>query len=73
VITLEEEIKQAIKFFGVMDIATLQLKLSMRRDFRGNFKQVTQLQIQQALGNLKQSRVVRKATGVRSGWTLVNP
>jgi hypothetical protein len=72
-ITLEEEIKQAIKFFGTMDIPTLQMKLSMRRDYFGRDKQVTQSQIRQALRNLRHHHVVRKATGVRDGWMLVNP
>jgi hypothetical protein len=72
-LTLEEEIKQAMKFFGVVDVETLQMKLSMRRDYFGRDKQVTQKQIREALGNLQQSHVVRRATGVRDAWALVNP
>jgi hypothetical protein len=73
VLTLEEEIKQALKFFGSMDVETLQMKLSVRRDYFGRDKQVTQSAIRQALRNMRDHYVVRKATGVRDGWSLVNP
>lgn len=72
-LTLEEEIKQAMRFFGVVDVPTLQTKLSMRRDYFGRDKQITQKQIRDALNTLRESHAVRKATGVRDGWTLVNP
>jgi hypothetical protein len=72
-LTLEAEIIHAIGFFGVMDTIILQKKLSMRRDHTGEFKQITQKQINEALRSLQKNHVVRKATGVRDGWTLVNP
>jgi hypothetical protein len=72
-LTLEEEIKQAICFFGVMDVPTIQRKISMRRNESGDFKQIGIPAIRQALKNLLRFRAIRKATGVTDGWALVNP